>query len=130
MTSCTAPGLLSHLMDGLRENSRMARGQALASRSIIMEVHMKVNSLMEIIMDRESTDGHLADNIRASSLKTEAMASVSKLIRTGLTRATSKTTSPMELESGSTLSRTSTRDNGKMDCFTASAHCTLELKGR
>jgi hypothetical protein len=115
---------LSPLMAGMRGNSIMARELGSASRPIIMEVHMKVNSSMEILMDREPTDGQMADNTRASLLKTEAMASEYRHSQMELTRDTSKTTSPMELESESTLLITSTKDNGKMDCFTVSAHST------
>jgi hypothetical protein len=115
---------LSPLMAGLRGNSRMAREPASASRPIMMEVHMKANSSMENLMDREPTDGQVADNTRASSLKTEAMASESRYAQMELTRDTSKTIVPTELESSSTLLRTSMKDNGKMDCFTVSARST------
>ena len=85
---------------------------------------MKVNSSMEIIMDREPTDGQMADNTRASLLKTEAMASENRHSQMELTRDTSKMTVQTELESSPTLLQTSTKDNGKMDCFTVSAHST------
>ena len=130
MTNCMAWGPLSPLIVGLRGNSRMARETASASRPIMMEVHMKANSSMEILMDREPTDGQVADNTRASSSKTEAMAMENRHSKMELTRATSRTTVPMELESSSTLLRTSMKDNGKMDCFTGSAHCMLDPKGR
>jgi hypothetical protein len=130
MISCMAWEHLSHLMAGLRGNSRMARKPASASRPIMMEVHMKAISSMESLMDREPTAGQVADNTRASSSKTEAMATENRHSKMELTRATSKTTVPMALESNSTLLRTNTKDNGKMGCFTGSAHCTLDPKGR
>ena len=77
MTSFTAGGCLSPLMAGMRGNSSMAREQAMASRPL-MVLYMRVNSLMENIMVRESTDGRMANNTRASLLKIEAMASVNK----------------------------------------------------
>lgn len=56
----------------------MAREPASASRPIMMVVHMKANSSMENLMDREPTDGQVGDNTRANSLKIEAMAMESR----------------------------------------------------
>jgi hypothetical protein len=103
---------------------------ASASRPILMEVHMKANIQMEILMDKGPTLGQIELTTRVRSLIIKGKASENKHSKTAFTGATIKTTGPMELESRSTLMGIHTRDNGKMDCFTASAQCTLILKGR
>jgi hypothetical protein len=91
-------------------------------------VHMRANLTMETFMDKAPTHGGMAGFTRASSLKIKAMASDNKNTAMEFTRGNSKTTNPMELDSSPTQMGKSIMDNGKMDCFTASAQCTLSQK--
>ena len=81
-------------------------------------------------MDKGPTIGRTALPTKASSSKIIGTASENKHNKTAFTGATIKMTGHVAWESRSTSMGIGTRDSGKMDCFTASAHCTLHLKGR
>jgi len=91
-------------------------------------VHMKANSTMEPLMDKEPIHGQMEGSTRASFLITNPTASEYKYTATEFTKAYSKTTIQMELDSSPTLVARSTMGSGKMDYFTELAQFTLALK--
>ena len=100
------------------------RGMASASRPITRVVHTKANMSKVSFMVKAPTLGMMELTTRVSSSKIKAAVSENKHFPRAYTGATLKTTGPMELELKSTFLEISTRDSGKMECFTASAQCT------